>query len=582
LSAPFSILMRKRLASLFDYRTVALILVSLFVGALAVIPLFYLVWNSFKPVALGNLDDFSFGNFTLDNYIYAYSDPAIFAMLFDSFFFAGGSMVVAFIFGGVIAFLVERTDTPMRNLAYSIMFIPLILPSVLKAIGWVLLLGPNNGVLNKIWLSFGFTEPLFNAYSIPAMFWVEGLSMAPLTFLLLGAALRGMDPSLEEAAFTSGAGKTATFRRVTLKLMTPALAGIGLLQFVRGLEAFEVPIIMGMNKGIEVFSTNIYISLRDISPPDYGTAFVLSLVLVMLGMMGVGIYHRVMAKSERYATVTGKGYRPRLIPLGRWRWWAGGFILFFLFVSTILPFLVLLWASLLPFYEAPSMEALSKISLNMYRDLFSRDTLYLAIKNTLILCLTVSVGGMLLATVVSWIVIRLRPKGGKVLDTLAFLPFTIPGIAMGFGFMVVFLTFPNPIYGTLWILVLGYLAAFLPIATRFTHAGLTQISAELEEAATTSGAGLFTVMRRIIIPLVLPSLVAGGLYLFLLSAKVVSMAAILWTPDSVVLGVYVLQLWDIGRLPLVSALSVVIIVGFTFLTFAARALLQRRTIVAEI
>jgi len=443
LSAPVSINWWGRLTSLLNYRTVALIVVSLFVGALAVIPLFYLVWNSFKPVALGNLDDFSLSNFTLDNYIYAYSDPAIFTMLLDSFFFAGGSMAVAFIFGGVIAFLVERTDTPLRNFAYSIMFIPLILPSVLKAIGWVLLLGPSNGVLNRIWLSLGFTETLFNAYSIPAMFWVEGLSMAPLTFLLLGAALRGMDPSLEEAAFTSGAGKAVTFRRVTLKLMAPALAGIGLLQFVRGLEAFEVPIIMGMGKGIEVFSTNIYISLRDISPPDYGTAFVLSLILVMLGILGVTVYHRVMAKSDKYATVTGKGYRPRLISLGRWRLLAGGFILFFLFVSTILPFLVLLWASLLPFYEAPSMEALSKISLNMYQDLFSRDTLYLAIKNTLILCLTVSVAGMLLATVVSWIVIRLRPKGGKILDTLAFLPFTIPGIAMGFGFMVVFLTFPN-------------------------------------------------------------------------------------------------------------------------------------------
>lgn len=227
------------------------------------------------------------------------------------------------------------------------------------------------------------------------------------------------------------------------------------------------------------------------------------------------------------------------------------------------------------------MEALSQLTLKTYRTLFDRDGLYLAVKNTLILCLTVSMGGMLLATVVSWVVIRLRPKGCKVLDTLAFLPFTVPGIAMGFGFMVVFLTFPNPIYGTLWILVLGYLTSFLPIATRFTHAGLAQIRAELEEAATTSGAGLFTVMRRIIIPLVLPSLVAGGLYLFLLSAKVVSMAAILWTPDSVVLAVYVLQLWEEGRLPLVSALSVVIIVALTFVTFGARALLQRRSFVAE-
>jgi len=572
----------RHLGNLFSYRTAALALVSLFVGTLAVIPLFYLVWNSFKPVALGNLGDFTLGNFTLENFSRAYSDPAILTMLFDSFLFAAGSMVVAFIFGGGIAFLVERTNTPLRNLAYSIMFIPLIMPSVLKAIGWVLLLGPTNGVLNNTARWLGFTGPIFNAYSIPAMFWVEGLSMAPLTFLMLGAALRGMDPSLEEAAFTSGAGKITTFCRVTLRLMAPALAGIGLLQFVRGLEAFDVPVIMGLGKGIEVFSTNIYVSLRDLSPPDYGTAFVLSLVLVVLGMAGVALYHRVMAKSGRFATVTGKGFRPRLISLGRWRWVAGSFILFFLFVSTILPFLILLWASFLPFYEAPSMEALSKFTLRTYRNLFDRDGLYLAVKNTLILCTAVSVGGMLLATLVSWIVVRLKPKGHKVLDTLAFLPFTVPGIAMGFGFMVVFLTFPNPIYGTLWILVLGYLTSFLPIATRFTHAGLVQIRAELEEAATTSGAGLFTVMRRVIIPLILPSLIAGGLYLFLLSAKVVSMAAILWSPDSVVLAVFVLQVWEEGRLPLVSALSVVIILGLTVLTFAARALLQRRSLIVEI
>lgn len=582
MSTAIALLRRGRLVNLFDYRTVVLAPVIAFVGALGVIPLFYLLWNSFKPVGLGDLSDFSLSNFTLENFARAYSDPFTLTLLLNSFLFAGGSMMVAFIFGGVIAFLVERTNAPMRNLAYGIMFIPLILPSMLKAIGWILLLSPNNGLLNKIWFSFGFKEPFFNVYSIPGMFWVEGLSMAPLTFLMLGAALRGMDPSLEEAAFTSGAGKFLTLRRVTLKLMIPAIAGIWLLQFIRGLEAFEVPYILGSAAGIHVFSTSIYFSVKDVSPPDYGSAFVLSLVLVALGLIGVTIYHRVMAKSERYATITGKGFRPRLISLGRWRWLAGGFILFFLFASTVLPFLVLLWASLLPYYQTPSMEVLSLLSLESYRDLFSRDSFYLAIKNTVILATTVSVGGILLATIVSWIVIRLRPKGSKVLDTLAFLPYTIPGIAMAFGFMVVFLAFPNPIYGTLWILVLGYLTSFLPIATRFTHAGVAQVRAELEEAATTSGAGFLTVMWRIIIPLILPSLIAGGLYLFILSVKVMSMAAILWEPDSVVLAIYVLQLWGEGSLTLVGAYSVVMIITLTLLAMVARLFAQRRTIVAEI
>lgn len=571
-----------RLRGLFDYQTVVLALVTVFVGVLALIPLFYLLWNSFKPIGLGDLSDFSFNNFTLDNFERAYSDPVTFTLLLNSFFFAGGSMIVAFVFGGVIAFLVERTNSPMRNFTYGIMFIPVILPSMLKAIGWILLLSPNIGLLNKVWFFFGFTEPLFNAYSIPAMFWVEGLSMAPLTFLMLGAALRGMDPSLEEAAFTSGAGKLLTLRKVTLKLMIPAIAGIWLLQFIRGLEAFEVPYIMGSAAGIHVFSTSIYFSVKDVSPPDYGSALVLSIVLIALGIIGVTIYHRVTSKSEKYATITGKGFRPRLISLGRWRWLAGGFILCFLFASTVLPFLVLLWASLLPFYQTPSIEALSQLSLENYRDLFSRDIFYLAIKNTIILATTVSVGGVLLATLISWIVIRLRPKGSRILDTLAFLPYTIPGIAMALGFMVVFLAFPNPIYGTLWILILSYLTSFLPIATRFTHAGVAQIRGELEEAATTSGAGLFTVIWRIVIPLILPSLMAGGLYLFILSVKVMSMAAILWQPDSVVLAIYVLQLWGEGSLPLVGAYAVVMIVALTLLATVARLFAQQRTIVAEI
>jgi iron(III) transport system permease protein len=364
--------------------------------------------------------------------------------------------------------------------------------------------------------------------------------------------------------------------------MIPALAGIGLLQFIRGIEAFEVPFIMGLGKGVHVFSTHIYLSVKEVVPPDYGTAFVLSLVLVGFGVAGVAIYHRVVAGSQNYATVTGKGFRPRLISLGKWRWLAGAFVLFFLFASTILPFLVLLWASLLPFYQPPSAQAFSKISLWSYRELFSRDLFYLAIKNTVLLCTMVSVGGMLLATVVSWIVIRLRPRGARLLDALAFLPYTVPGIAMGFAFMVVFLAFPNPIYGTLWILVLGYLASSLPIATRFTHAGIAQIRAELEEAATTSGANPLTVMRCIVMPLILPSLVAGGLYLFLSSVKVVSQAAILWQPDSVVLSVYVLQLWNEGSLPLVGAYSVVVITALTVLTIVARLFAQRRTMVAEL
>jgi iron(III) transport system permease protein len=270
-----------------------------------------------------------------------------------------------------------------------------------------------------------------------------------------------------------------------------------------------------------------------------------------------------MAQSERYNTVTGKGFHPRLISLGKWRWIAGGFILFYLLSSTVLPFLVLFWASLLPYYQIPSWEALSQISAENYHAVFSRDSFYLSIKNSLILALIASVGAMLLGTIVSWVLIRLRPRGSSVLEALTFLPYSVPGIAMGFSFMVFFLAFPNPVYGTLWILILAYLTNFLPLATRFTNAGVAQIRAELEEAATTSGAGFFTVMRRIVCPLILPSLLAGGLYVFILSLKIMSMAAILWEPGSIILPIFLFHTWSNGQLPEVGALSVMMVFGLT-------------------
>jgi iron(III) transport system permease protein len=201
-------------------------------------------------------------------------------------------------------------------------------------------------------------------------------------------------------------------------------------------------------------------------------------------------------------------------------------------------------------------------------------------KNTAILAGTVGIGGVLLALIISWIVLRLKPKGARALDTAAFLPFAVPSIALAFSFMVLFLRIPIPIYGTIWILVLAHLIRYLPMATRFTHSGLAQIHKELEDAAATSGASFIATMRRILIPLLLPSLVAGGLYILMLTVKVFSMAAVLYTPETTVFSVYVYQLWDRGGANEVGALAVVMVIILTSLTIVARRLAQRQSIVA--
>lgn len=564
-----------------DPRRVVFVLVAAFVCVLALVPIFFLLWDSFKPVAPGDLFDTSL-SFTLKNFREAYRDPHIFTMLGDTFLFAFGAMFVSMIFAVTMSFLVERTNSPFRNVAYGLMFVPLIMPGLLKAIAWVLVLSPRIGLINQLWFALGFTQPLVNAYSIPAMWWVEGLSLTPMAFLLLGAAFKAMDPVLEEAAATSGAGKPRTFFRVTLPLMAPAFAGVALLQFVRAIDTFDVPLIMGQRQGIVVFSTQIYLATRVTAPPAYGQAFVLSMVLILFSLAGLFFYQRVISQAGRYATITGKGYRPKLINLGSLRPLAGGFIVFFLFVSAILPFLLLLWASFLPYYQTVSAEAISQLSTRNYAFLFSRMDFLPAVKNTLILCTVVASAVTLLATLISWIVIRWRPKGYKVLDGLIFIPYAVPSIAVGFSYMIVFLLFPNPLYGTLWLLALAYLVSHLPVATRFTHAGLAQIKSELEEAAATSGASLFSIVRRIIVPLMLPSLVAGWLYVFLLAAKVTSIAAMLSSPDSMVMSMYILNMYQAGEFPVIGAFGVLMVAGLSVVTIVARRLAQRRGMAANL
>ncbi|MBM2831939.1 MAG: transporter permease [Dehalococcoidia bacterium] len=557
-----------------------LILVAGVVSVMAVTPLFFLIWNSFKLVGPGNLFDPSL-SFTLANFSKAFRDPTILTSLGDTFLFTFGAVAVSMVFAVTIAFLVERTNVPFRNLAYGLMFVPLIMPGLLKAIAWVLILSPRIGIINQIWFSIGFSKPLVDAYTIPAMWWVEGLSLTPMAFLLLGAAFRAMDPSLEEAGATSGGSKARVFLRVTLPLALPAFAGVALLQFVRAIDTFDVPLIMGQRQGIYVFATQIYLAVRQSVPPAYGEAFVLSMVLITFSMTGLVLYQRVLARSGKYATITGKGYRPRLIDLGRLRPFGGAFIMFFIFVSAILPFLVLLWASFLPFYQTFSREALSLFTTANYEKLFDRADFLPSVKNTLILCTSVSFGAMMLGTLISWIVIRWRPRGHKLLDGLVFIPYTLPSIAVGFSYMILFLLFPNPIYGTIWILVLAYTVSYLPISTRFTNAGLAQLKAELEEAAATSGASLFSVMRRIVIPLMLPSLVAGGLYIFLLAAKVTSLAAMLSTPKSMVMSYYILNLYQEGEFTVIGAFAVLMVMGLTIITIVSRRLAQRRSLASE-
>ena len=567
---PASILASLRVP--FNLRHVSFWGFTIAIGIFVIPPLVLLVLNSFRQVSVGELG-FSLSNLTVGNYIEAYSNPRTFVMLLNSLWFALGSMGTAVIFGGTLAFLAERTDFRFRVWIPVLVLIPLMMPGVVKAIAWIFLLSPRIGLINLPWIAL-FGKPLVSSASIPAMIWVEGISMSPLAFLLIGSIIQRMDPSLEEAADGSGASRWNVLFRVTIPLMIPALAGVVLLLFIRGIEAFEVPMLMGTDAGIFVFSTNIYYSIRHAFPPEYGQGFSYGMTLVVFTVAALFFYQRALRRSERYTVVMGKGYRPRLLPLGKGKYAAGAFVSFYGVVGILLPFFILVWASLQPFYVTPSVESLLNLTLDNYVQLFSGPELFEVLWNSVILGVTSSGAAMFLAVLASWFIYRTNIARRKLLEILIFFPYAFPGLVIGVAFMILFLSFDNPIYNTIWIIVLAHILNFLPLASRFTHAAVVQVHKELEEAAWASGAGFWRTLRYIWVPLLIPTLLNGGLFLLILSLKIMSIAALLQGPDSKVLSVHLWGLWNRGSPELASALSVVMVVVLGLLTLVSRRLAQ--------
>lgn len=520
---------------------------------LALVPLIFLLYGSFTDVRAP-------GTFTVANYLRAYTDRTAWRLLVNSAAYAAGGATISFLAGTTLAWMSERTNTPLRGLFFALSLIPLIIPGVLFTVSWIFLLSPRIGLINVflMWL-LGLEQPPFTSYSLLGMMWVDGLHYSPLAFLLMSAAFRSMDPALEESALMSGAGLRQTFSRITLRLAAPAMASAFLILFVRSLETFEVPALLGLPVGIEVFTSKIWLAIKRY-PPDFGLAGAYAATLLLLTSIGVYFYSRLTRETQRFATVTGKGFRPRVIDLGGWRYLTAAILLLYLCLIVILPLFVLVWNSLLPFYMPPSIQALSSLTLENYPVAFKFPQTVRAIRNSIVLALSSAALVMLLTSVVAWIVVKSRIRGRWILDNLATLPVVFPGLVMGVALMWVYLTLPVPIYGTLWILLIAYITRFLPYGMRACSASLVQIHRELEEAAQVSGASAGAQFRRIVLPLLKPGLLAGGVYIIIVSIRELGSSVLLWGPGAEVFSVILFDLWQTGLAQEVSALGVLLTV----------------------
>ena len=521
---------------------------------LAVLPLFMLVVGSFQAEVAPR--EFVY---TLKNYHAAYASEYTYSTFMNSLIFASGSAALSFLFGTLLAWLTERTNTPLRGIFVPLAVVPLILPGVLESIAWIFLLSPKFGYLN-VWLRdlFGLQSMPFNVFSLPGMIWVHSVGQVPLAFLMMVAAFKSMDPSLEESAMMSGANTWQTFRRVTLRLLMPTTGSVLLILFVRTLESFETPALIGIPARIYVYTSEIFLAFNEY-PPDYGRGGALAVGLLLLSAVGVWMYTRATKEGKKFQTVTGKAFRPRQFDLGPWRWVGFGFLTTYFLIVVLLPFLVLFWASFLPFFAAPSWDAVQKLSLDNYRYLNGFRPFWDAMKNSIILSTLTATVAMMLTSLVAWIVYKSRLPGSWVLDFLAFVPITIPGIVMGMALILLYVAFPIPIYGTIWVLLIAYVTRFIPYGMRAASGSILQIHSELEEAAAASGASWWKTFRRVTLPLLRPGLVAGWIYICIVSFREFSTSVLLATGESRVLSILLFTMFEQGQVTVVAAIGVLMI-----------------------
>jgi iron(III) transport system permease protein len=537
-----------------DPFTLMVLGVALVLAFLTLYPTAMLYWGSLTTVPLGQT-----GTLSLANYVTAYTDPDTPTVLGDSFAFALGASAFSLVLAFPLAWVTVRTNAPWRSVFELTAVVPNILPPLLVAVSWTLLLSPSVGLVNVALRSLvHVTRGPLNIYSLPGLIFTEGLVLAPLAFLFLAGALRNMDPALEEAARTSGAGHLEVLRRVTVPLMRPALLAAGTLNFVRALESFDTPAIIALPARIELFTTKIFRAALAAYPPNYNLAAAYGVSLLVVALVGVALYRRLTSRVDAFATVTGKASRPHLIDLGPWRFAAAAAAGALVTLMVVLPLAMLLLTSILPYYQVPTPEALRLATLRNYVRIVNSTRTYRAILHSLFLATSGATAAMLFASLISYISVKTRIAGRGVLEGLTFLPWAFPGTAFAIGLLWAYVRLPLPIYGTVWILLIGYVTRFLPYGLRSMTSTMIQVHREMEEAAWTSGAGFGTTFRHVLLPLVRPGFIAGWILLATIFMREFSLSLFLYTPSSEPVGPLLYYLWLDGQTGSVGALGVLV------------------------
>jgi iron(III) transport system permease protein len=523
------------------------------VSLIVLYPVAMLLYGSVRSSAPGDP-----GFFTLQNYLDAYGDPETYRLFFNTFWLVGAQTLLSAVVAIFFAWVVTRTDTPCRGLITLFMAIPFLIPSILEVFAWALLLSPRTGLVNVFvaWL-FGLDEPLFNIYSLGGLIWTWTITSGPTKFLLIVAAFRAMDSSLEEAALASGSSPAGVFARITLPLMAPTILGASLLTLVRGMESFELPVILGLPAGIFVFTNKIYEALEFGYPPKYGLATALAVTLFLMTAALIFVQGRFLS-GKSFSVISGKGYRPMILSLGRWKYVTFGICVVYFLIATVLPLSQLVLGS---FFEVFGLYEWQGFTLEHYRTVFHDALVWRSMKNSFLLAGAAALLTMLLSFGVAYVITKTTFVGRKALDLVSWVPWTVPGLVLSLGMLWAYIRLPYPfeIYGTLWILLIAFMTNGIPLGVRLACGGLAQISNELEESAWVHGASWFCAFRTITLKLMAPVFLAGMLILFVTFIRSLGPVILLYGHGTELLSVTIFLYWQRGEPGTVCALSLVLL-----------------------
>jgi len=512
------------------------------------------------------------GRLSLEAYAEVIGRSLYYQALLNTLIVGGGSAALAVLFGTPLAWAVARTDLPLRGVVRTVTTAAFVAPPFLLAVAWVILAAPNTGALNRLVTTiFGTERGPFNAYTLTTLTVVTALHTFPTVFLLAAAALESSDSSLEHAARLLGAGRWRTTLRITLPLVLPSILTGAILAFVTAIALFGSQAILGIPGRVYTLSTRVYQVLG--YPPDYGVASALSMALVLLTVAALALQRRALGRRD-VATIGGRGLASERIALGRWRAPALALCAGFLFVAVVLPYAALGAVSLTRAWTAGLVGA--NITLDNYAAiLFRLELTQRAIGNSLLLATLTASATIALGVVIATIDLRTALRGRRLLDYLALMPLGLPGIVVGVAILELWLRLPINIYGTLLILLLAYTTRFIPLAVRAANVAIGQVDRSLEDAARIGGAGRWATQRRVTLPLVRSALLAGWVLVFVPTLGELSASVLLFTPDTITLAVAIFNFQDNGKVELVSALGVVLLVLASAVVLGARRIAGR-------